>query len=113
MTATHRHDEGHAQAGEYVLGTLSYAERRAFEARLEKDPALEQAVAGWEERFFPYNALTEPLAPSDLLWPRIERSLQASGASAAAPRGGIWNRIGLWRAAAGAGLAASLLLATL
>ncbi len=109
------HDDKHAQAGEYVLGTLPFAERQAFEARLENDPELQQMVADWEERFFPYNALTEALAPSDLLWPRIQRSLNerrvSSGALTTAPR--FWQRLGVWRAAAGLGMAATVLMAAL
>ncbi|MFG6667521.1 anti-sigma factor domain-containing protein [Halomonas sp. HNIBRBA4712] len=111
MTDTHEHDDKHALAGEYVLGTLPFSERQAFEARLARDPELARAVSAWEERFFPYNALTEPLPPSDFLWPRIERSLGQSRPHA--PRTSVWQRLGVWRAAAGLGLAASVIMAAL
>lgn len=64
-------------AGEYVLGLLDETERRDVEARLETDPALRQAVGRWEERFHPYTALAPALTPSERLWPRIQRSLNA------------------------------------
>ncbi|MCB8890193.1 anti-sigma factor [Vreelandella malpeensis] len=111
MNDVNEHDDKHALAGEYVLGTLSFAERQALTARLERDPELARAVRAWEERFFPYNALTEPLPPSDFLWPRIERSLGQSRPRVARP--GVWQRLGVWRAAAGLGLAASVVMAAL
>ena len=40
----------HVLAGEYVLGTLPAAERQAVEYRLPADPALQHAVAEWEDR---------------------------------------------------------------
>ncbi|WP_438766065.1 anti-sigma factor [Kushneria sp. TE3] len=107
-------DDSHDLAGEYVLGTLPFDERQAFEARLEREPALRRAVTEWEERFFPYNALTEPQTPSDFLWPRIQRSLKARHVSPDAPVvPGLWQRLALWRAAAGLGVAAALVMAAL
>jgi anti-sigma-K factor RskA len=85
MSPSNEPDDLHALAGEYVLGTLPMAEREAFEARLANDPELQKAVAAWEERFFPYTAMVDPVPPSDYLWPRIERSLKASSASASRP----------------------------
>ncbi|WP_447528405.1 anti-sigma factor [Vreelandella sp. TE19] len=116
MTAPNDQDDKQAVAGEYVLGTLSFDERQAFEARLENDPELQQIVRDWEERFFPYNALTEALTPSELLWPRIQRSLNArreASTNAAKARPGLWQRVALWRAATGAGVAAAVLMAAL
>ncbi|WP_252109682.1 MULTISPECIES: anti-sigma factor [unclassified Halomonas] len=124
MNPIDQHDDNHALAGEYVLGTLTFTERQAFEARLENDPALQQAVRDWEERFFPYNALTEPLTPSDFLWPRIQRSLDerrsapAPTSTASAPNSPVqapspWQRLGFWRAMSGVGVAASILMAAL
>ena len=50
MNSPHRPDDELALlAGEYVLGTLSAAQRRAVEQRLTHDTALSQAVAQWEE----------------------------------------------------------------
>lgn len=38
----HAHEDDHALAGEYVLGTLSSEQRKALEARLPNDPALQK-----------------------------------------------------------------------
>ncbi|UXZ55981.1 anti-sigma factor [Halomonas sp. 7T] len=110
MSTSHEPDDLHALAGEYVLGTQSMAEREAFETRLANDPELQKAVAAWEERFSPYTAIVEPVTPSDYLWPRIERSLQASAvrSPALAPRRRWVQSLPLWRGLAGAGLAAAL-----
>ncbi|HSH49630.1 MAG TPA: anti-sigma factor [Halomonas sp.] len=110
MSSSNEPDDLHALAGEYVLGTLSMAEREAFEARLVNDPELQKAVAAWEERFFPYTAIVDPVTPSDYLWPRIERSLKASAARspASAPRRRWVQSLPFWRGVAGAGLAAAL-----
>lgn len=59
-------------AGEYALGTLDEAERRAFQRRLLTDPAAVAAVATWQERLSPL-LLTVPEAPPPAgLWARIE-----------------------------------------
>ncbi|ARS51986.1 anti-sigma factor [Kushneria konosiri] len=104
-------EDKHVLAGEYVLGTLSHAERQAFEARLTRDPELRRMVIEWEERFFPYTALTDPQTPSDFLWPRIQRSLEARRSPA--PATGLFQRLALWRTAAGLGVAATLVMAAL
>ncbi|KAE8437212.1 anti-sigma factor [Vreelandella piezotolerans] len=124
MSPSNEPDDLHALAGEYVLGTLPMAEREAFEARLANDPELQKAVAAWEERFFPYTAMVEPVTPSDYLWPRIERSLKASATHAPssvptraprpdAPRRRLMQSLPFWRGVAGAGLAAALAMGVL
>lgn len=97
-------------AGEYVLGTLPYAERRAVESALPQDPVLRAAVAAWEARLLPLTELVEPHEPSARLWPRIEASL-ATQARPAAPRPGWWNQLALWRGLAAAGFAAAVAMA--
>ncbi|MCZ0928537.1 MULTISPECIES: anti-sigma factor [Halomonadaceae] len=114
MTGPIEHDD-HALAGEYVLGTLSLAQRKAVEARLKNEPELLRAVMAWEERFMPYTALTQPVRPSDYLWPRIERSLDASHdpepESVMPPPRRRWvNHLPFWQGAAGIGMAAALVL---
>lgn len=117
MTGPLDHDD-HALAGEYVLGTLSLAQRKAVEARLKNEPELLRAVMAWEERFMPYTALTQPVRPSDYLWPRIERSLDASHdpqrKSVTPPPRRRWvNHLPLWQGVAGIGMAAALVLGVL
>ncbi|MBF60008.1 anti-sigma factor [Halomonas sp. FeN2] len=118
----HEHEDDHTLAGEYVLGTLSLEQRKALEARLPNEPELQQAVMAWEERFLPYTAITDPVTPSDNLWPRIERSLasrealakRARPASVVPPRPRrMLHSLSLWRGAAGFGLAAALVLGVL
>lgn len=115
----------HVLAGEYVLGTLPAAERRALQQRLATDTALQQAVAEWETRLLPLTQLAESVSPPAALWARIDSSLQAVGAqSAATPApqrdhqsgrkplaGRWWNHLGLWRALAGSGFAMAAVLA--
>ncbi|MFY3382662.1 anti-sigma factor [Paracidovorax sp. MALMAid1276] len=122
-------DDLHILAGEYVLGTLTAAQREAVDRRLATDPALQHAVAEWEDRLLPLTLLAEPVAPPATLWARIDQSLQSASAqptttsapAAAAPpprvRAGRkptvrwWDHLGLWRALAGSGFAMAAVLA--
>lgn len=64
-----------ATAAEYVLGLLTEAERRDFEAQLAADPGLEQEVASWCACFA---ALTDPIpesVPPAAVWTGIETRL--------------------------------------
>lgn len=99
-------------AGEYVLGTLAAEQRLQVQQRLEHDAPLRAAVDAWEQRLLPLTELAEPVAPSPYLWRRIERSLghHAMGDTPSVP---WWNLLALWRGLAGAGLLASLVLASL
>ncbi|UYO74760.1 anti-sigma factor [Halomonas qinghailakensis] len=119
MTRSNENDDLHALAGEYVLGSLPIAEREAFEARLANDPQLQTIVADWEEQFFPYTAIVDPVTPSDYLWPRIERSMQAASKRSArvsravtTPRR-LVHSLPFWRAATGLGLAAAVTMGVL
>lgn len=111
------------RAGEYVLGTLPAAERAAVAQQLTYDPALQAAVTAWQERLAPLNQLAEPVPPPAALWRRIDASLTAASAPAAAvPYGAAprrlegwrrwWNDLALWRGLAGAGMAAAAVMAT-
>ncbi len=112
-------------AGEYVLGTLPAAERKAVQQRLPGDRALQQAVAEWEARLLPLTQLAEPIAPPAALWARIDQSLQAANLQHAArpaaeplrakaerkPSVRWWDHLGLWRGRARAGGAMAAVLA--
>lgn len=106
-------DDSDTLAGEYVLGTLSAVERRNVQARLTHDAALREAVARWEARLLPLADLSAPVEPSERLWPRITRTLDASQA-AARPSvqrpPGLWNSLNFWRSLAAGGMAAVLIL---
>lgn len=95
-------------ASEYVLGTLPAEQRAEVEQRLKHDAELRTAVDAWEQRMLPLTALAEPVPPSPQLWRRIQGSL-------ATPETCVpwWNLLALWRGLAAAGLAASVVLATL
>jgi anti-sigma-K factor RskA len=98
-------------ASEYVLGTLPAEQRAEVEQRLTTDAALRSAVDAWEQRLLPLTEQVEPETPSVYLWRRIERSLGHSALQDSTVS--WWNRLALWRGLAGAGIAASLVLATL
>ena len=110
-------EELQALAGEYVLGTLSADARRAVAWRMEREPALRQAVDDWEIRLFPLTALVSPAEPSPALWSRILSSVEndavvAPAAHRGAPRSSPWwNSLKLWRGLAGTGFAATAVLA--
>lgn len=98
-------------ASEYVLGTLPTEQRTEVEQRLATDADLRAAVDAWEQRLLPLTGQAAPATPSVYLWRRIERSLGHS-ATRNSPVS-WWKRLALWRGLAGAGIAASLVLATL
>lgn len=108
-------DDLDSLASEYVLGTLPAEQRSAVEQRLAHDAALRGAVDAWEQRLLELTALAEPQQPSAHLWQRIGRSLDNLEAPAAAPTRtpsrAWWDLLPLWRGLAGAGLAASLVMA--
>jgi anti-sigma-K factor RskA len=88
-------------AAEYVLGTLSGAARRRFERWREASAAVDERCGYWEGRLLPLLGTIAPLAPSPLVWSRIEARL---GLRPAARRP---------RRALGLALAASVLLLVL
>jgi anti-sigma-K factor RskA len=102
-------------AGEYVLGTLDADQRREIEARLAQEPLLRLAIEQWEDRLLPLTERTRAITPSDLLWRRIERSLDGGMPVHEQPRAlsSWWNALPLWRGLAATGLVASLLLGSL
>lgn len=100
-----------AWAGEYVLGTLPATQRRALEAALPTDPDLATRVAAWEQRLQPLTNLSEPVAPPDRLWRRIEDTLGWIAPPARVT--GWWHNLTLWRGLAAASLTAAVVMATL
>ncbi|WP_294643121.1 anti-sigma factor [uncultured Aureimonas sp.] len=87
MSAGNERDGGdEALAGEYALGLLAPAERRAFERRLRIDPALSRETGLWEERLQPLLDAAPALSPPARLWQAIEAELGPAGAPRAAAR---------------------------
>jgi anti-sigma-K factor RskA len=101
-----------AAAGEYVLGTLTAAERAAFEAALAGDAALRAAVYAWQDRLLPLRRQAEPAEPAAGLWARIEARLPRAPQAEAA-NDPLWQRLRRWQLGSALATAAALLLATL
>jgi anti-sigma-K factor RskA len=92
-------DEGSTPlAAEYVLGVLSAQERRDFERRLTREPALASEVEYWEQKLGVLTSEVKPVEPPPQSWARIEAALTAHG-STARP-GGVWQNLSFWRWAA-------------
>lgn len=70
-------DDIDALAGEYVVGTLSHAERVAVAARRTREPALDAAIAAWERRLGPMVAAVPEIAPGPGLFDRIRKDIAA------------------------------------
>lgn len=116
-------------AGEYVLGTLTEAEREAFERDLHEDVALQAAVYEWQDRLVPLSTRVPARTPSPLLWGRIEASVAAvsgspdtlpdtrpdtrAAARPPAPRTPWWQRLGWWQGLSGMAVLATLVLSVL
>lgn len=102
-----------ALAAEYVLGTLPAREAAAVRDALPQNPALAEAVAGWEVRLAPLSVLAPPEAPPPGLWARIERTqgrgdMPAETRPAPPPR--RWRDPWRWWALGATAMAASLAL---
>jgi len=85
-------DDHRPVAGEYVLGVLSEAERRAFEARMARDPRLRAEVEYWEERFGALASEVKPIDPPPHVWANIEAAIAARSG-----RGSLWQNLSFWR----------------
>ena len=84
-------------AAEYVLGVLSAPERRDFEARLVREPALVEQVESWESRLGGLASEVRSVSPPDRIWTRIETALTANDAVRSI---GFWQNLAFWRWAA-------------
>lgn len=82
-------------AAAYVAGTLRGPARRRFEAVMQRQPALVDAVNGWTARLGPLHSALPPQAVSAELWPRIERSTGLTPAAPTPPTGVVswWRRL--------------------
>jgi anti-sigma-K factor RskA len=105
MSGTGGSDEDDLRAGEYVLGLLEVDSARVLVEEAEQRPELAAAIERWETRLAPLLAQVPPVDPPAALWTRLEASaFGAPGAVTGRRRGGLWNNLPVWRAAA-AGLA--------
>lgn len=111
-----------ANAGEYVLGTLSDSERQTLEARLGTDPELKAEVYAWQDHLLSLNNRVSPMTVRPELWQRIAGRLGVGTSPvAASPRSAppaaandpLWRSVGFWRVTSGLALAASVVMGTL
>ncbi len=111
-----------AQAGEYVLGTLDYADWVTFNKTIEHDREAQQLVVEWERTLQPLADSLAPMEPGDQVWDAIDTRLFGTtrpsssvtqiGAHRATTQS-LERKIDRWRGYAGLATAASLLLASL
>ena len=94
-------------AAEYVLGTLRGRARHRFEVLLPAHPALQDAVAQWQQRLAPLSASVTPVQPSPNVWRGIESRL--FGATTR-QKPSLWQRLSLWRTLTGLATAATVAL---
>jgi anti-sigma-K factor RskA len=114
-------DDRSVAAGEYVLGTLSDAERREFEQALAHDAALQAEVYAWQDRLLPLAEQAASTAVEPAEWRQLESRLGPQGAAATTPRATpapagndpLWQRLRRWQLTGVTAIAASMLLAAL
>lgn len=101
-------------ADEYVLGLLDADALLQFEAELNRNTALKQAVASSRERFLPLDTSITPMKVDENLWHGVENRLSDEPVLSAPPvqsANDNQRRATRWRFAALSASAASLLLA--
>jgi anti-sigma-K factor RskA len=94
-------------AGEFVLGLLPDAERRAFAARLAAEPGLRAEVRVWQVRLSSLDGEFTETAPPAGLRDRIEARLFPQSQSSGPV--GLWQSLRLWRGLAAGSLAIAVL----
>lgn len=89
------------EAGEYVLGVMTDAERAEFERRLNQEPELALEVKSWTEHFAAMSQKLdqEPVNPE--VWAKVDHTVNSAGkpATAASPFAWLWKG---WAVAASA-----------
>ncbi|NWJ27207.1 anti-sigma factor [Rhizobium sp. RM] len=97
-------------AGEYVLGVLAVATRRALEERMKEDKAFAHLVERWQQELASFNDEYLEQMPDAAIFARIEARL--FGSKEEAVKQGLWNSIRFWRwTALGTGALAVVALA--
>lgn len=97
-----------ALAAEYVLGTLSPAERTAVGARRQRERDLDAAIEAWESRLAPLAQATPPVEPSPGLLASIEAKIAGSADAGTVVE--LQQRVARWRRVAIAASAAAACL---
>lgn len=90
------------EAGEYVLGVMTDAERQDFERRLNQDPELAREVVYWTDHFAAMSRKLEQEPVNPKVWSQVDKSLAAqkgSGLVESSPFAWLWKG---WAVAASA-----------
>ncbi|WP_323811279.1 anti-sigma factor domain-containing protein [Yoonia sp. 67-2] len=104
MASADDHNDDIALAGEYALHLMDADSRRAFQARLDAEPALRALILEWDEQLVPLAENFAPQTPPKTIKAQIEARLFPQAAKPG------WS---LWRLLAGSGLAAALAVVVL
>ncbi len=113
--------ERSATAGEYVLGTMSAADRGAFERELPNDRALLAEVYFWQDCLLHLTDRVPQQVPNPDLWPVIESALTPTAAvvhvarhraAELAANDSVWQQLRRWKWIGSCAVAASAVLAT-
>lgn len=104
MTQEDESNDDVTLAGEYALHLMDAAQRRAFEARLDAEPALRRLVVEWDEQLVPLAENFADVRPPKAVKARIDAVLFPAAAKQP------WS---LWRILAGSAAAAVIAVAVL
>jgi anti-sigma-K factor RskA len=104
MTQADDHNDDVTLAGEYALHLMDAEQRRAFEARLDAEPALRRLVVEWDEQLVPLADNFAEQHPPKAVKTRIDAVLFPAAQKQS------WS---LWRLLAGSAAAAAIAVAAL
>jgi anti-sigma-K factor RskA len=95
MTETTQTEAKIIEAGEYVLGVMTDAERQDFERRLNQDPELAKEVSNWTDHFAAMSRKFEQEPVSAKVWAKVDHSLtrasETTASVAVAPLAWLWK----------------------
>ncbi|WP_111561608.1 anti-sigma factor domain-containing protein [Rhizobium sp.] len=91
-------------AGEYVLGVLSFQDRRVVEDRMRVDRQFAAIVSRWEANLSTFNDDYDAVTPGQETFKQVEARLFGTPQQAAVPARGVWNSLFFWRCLAAVSL---------
>ncbi|MGH8124391.1 MAG: anti-sigma factor [Rhodanobacteraceae bacterium] len=93
------HEPEDPRYAEYVLGVLDADARGAVERELASDPKAAAEVERWQRYLVPLAEDIAPVAPSENVWIRLQKTLEARTQQQIATREqrGVWNSLAFWR----------------
>ncbi len=84
-------------AGEYVLGVLSFKDRRVVEERMRRDRQFAAIVSRWETNLSAFNDDYDVVSPGQETFKQIEARLFGEPEAVSVPSRGLWSSIVFWR----------------